>query len=245
MTAEHSVGAMRHREDLDHEVLAECLEALANANRLRILGRLVEPKAVRDLRVAPESVKEGENPERPMSRQAVREHLLRLAQVGVVRRLAEDDGGGRPWREEFVLNQARMFAIAEEFRKLCRLRPVVEGDDATAPATPFEGPGGPAGPRLVIVHGLNEGRSFPLDGPGPWVLGRRRDLHVPLEYDAFVSSENAVIARGSPGLLLADVPSSRNGTYCNWHRLLEGELRRLEHGDVVGVGRSMLMYRDR
>lgn len=236
---------MPRPERAELDALADVLGALANANRLAMLAQLVSPKAIRDIRLNPEAPGDGENPERPISRQAVRDHLLKLEEVGVVRRVSGSEPTEKPWREEYVLSHTRVFAIAEEFRKLCRLRATTEAMDGTQATPPLEGPSGLSGPRLVLVHGLNEGAAFPLAGEGPWVIGRRRGLPVSLDYDAFLSSEHASVAASGPGFELEDLPSSRNGTYLNWRLLDARGKRRLEHGDVIGVGRSLLMFRSR
>src|SRR5687767_3964350 len=53
------------------------------------------------------------------------------------------------------------------------------------------------GPCLVLVKGLDEGRTFalppPKAGPKSWNIGRRRGAPVSLDFDPFVSTENAAI----------------------------------------------------
>lgn len=237
------VDGHRPRE-LDVRTFAKILEALSNPNRLTLLRQLVFPKPIRDVRLPAAPRRPNEREGRPASRQAVREHLLRLLEVGVVVKAAPRRVSGRKgWREEYLVSPQRIFAIAEEFRKLCFLRPTQALEDPTQPAVGIEGVSGSTGPRLIVVHGLMEGRSFPLSGRGPWIIGRRRDSQVPFEFDPYVSASNSLVRRKDEGFSVEDVPTSRNGTLWNWRRLAPEEQRILQDGDVIGIGRCLLLYR--
>lgn len=226
--------------DLDPTAFAALLATLASPPRIALLSELVEPRAIPDLRVAPGPSRSTDRPEVAMSRQAVREHILKLESAGLVRRVTDAPGDAR---ERFVLHQPKVFEILEEFRKLCSLKGARETEDRTLPAPMIEGVGGPSGPRLVLVHGLHEGRAFPLAGSGPWPVGRRRGLVVSLDYDPFVSLEHAVVRATDGRSRVSDAGSSKNGTWWNWRKLAEGEERALAHGDVLGIGRSILLFR--
>lgn len=103
----------------------------------------------------------------------------------------------------------------------------------------------PTGPRLVLVHGVYEGRAYPLTGQtadgGGWLLGRAKDVAVSLDYDPFVSHETARVTREGDRFEITDL-GSKNGTWVNWRSLEEGESAERECGDVVGVGRSLLAF---
>lgn len=217
-----------------------CLTAIASPTRLSILRAIRVPRALREIEVR--GGEEGEDRTRPLARQTVRRHLDVLLEAGMVETRDADRAYGDT--TEFTLNHQRFFALAEDVRALARMRPVVEPAQATVPLAPAAAPPG-EGPRLVVVHGLEEGATFPLmaaDGKRAWIVGRRRDCDVPLDFDPSVSSQNAIVRAEGAGRVLEDVPGSRNGTTKNFRRLAAGELVPLAHGDLVGVGRSLLLY---
>jgi DNA-binding transcriptional ArsR family regulator len=235
-------------EPVDYDRLEEVLRALAYSSRLELLGMLRTPRAPQDLRLAPGQTRPGENPDRTISRQAIQAHLDKLVEIGVVAARERGEPGGRG--KEYVVNTQRMYQFLEELRKIATLTP--------SSALPREDtieamPGAPAraeeGPHLLLVHGLAEGKVFPLrradlrDGRG-WILGRKPGLHVSLEYDPFVSVENAEIVPRPGGFELLDLRSSKNGTWLNFRRLGKEERVALRPGDVVGAGRTFLVFRD-
>jgi DNA-binding transcriptional ArsR family regulator len=237
-------------EDVDVPRLSALLDVLANENRLEILRQLREPRAASELRLRPPAARPGENPARPISKQAVRVHLARLEEIGVV--TPRPGQRGRVAVDEYVVNQQRLFAIAEEFRRLGSLRPLLPpGVEQTLDGAPMPRRAASAGVRLVLVHGLDEGRTFPLSsqhvngaGERGWVIGRRRGIAVSLDYDPYVSAENAEITSEAAGrYLLHDLRSSRNGTLLNWERLPKGGTCALATGDVIGAGHSLLLFR--
>lgn len=232
-------------EQPDYDKLEEYFRALAYSARLELLHLLRFPQAVQDIRLTPRQVRAGQNPDRPASRQAIQEHLDRLIDVGVVVVQEAPDGKGR---KEFVVNGQKLYQIMEEFRQVGTIlaRPGA-GREATVGLAPAQVAELAPGPKLVLVHGLLEGKAFPLrradlrDGRG-WVLGRKPGLHISLDYDPFISLENSEVVPGADGYRLVDLRSSRNGTWLNWRRLEPGEEAPLKPGSVVGVGRSLLVF---
>ncbi|MEO7397883.1 MAG: FHA domain-containing protein, partial [Ilumatobacteraceae bacterium] len=57
------------------------------------------------------------------------------------------------------------------------------------------------------------------------------------------SLENSEIRADGNDFVLVDLRSSRNGTWLNWRRLGAEVRARLEPGDVIGIGRSLLVFR--
>jgi pSer/pThr/pTyr-binding forkhead associated (FHA) protein len=91
---------------------------------------------------------------------------------------------------------------------------------------------------------------FPLDArtrgdQRGWVIGRRRSLAVGLDYDPFVSQEHAEVLPVQGGFEVRDLETNKNGTSLNWEPLARGGSRLLEQGDVIGVGRTLLLFRER
>jgi|GEM_PF-991118 len=234
----------RSAQETPEAELSDALAALSNPVRIALLRRLQSPKALREIDVEhPQGDPEGRS--RPLARQTVKEHLEKLVPVGIVSaKPAERDYGETI---EYVVNHQRVFAIAEALRELAKIRPAQEPTGHTvqrpAPPTPFK----IQGPCLVLVKGLDEGRTFqlaaPRTGPKTWTIGRRRGSAIPLDFDPFVSTENAAVLWDGAGYFVQDLPESRNGTTLNFQDLPKGGRQPLATGDLIGVGRSLLMFR--
>lgn len=226
------------------ETLARHLEAIASPTRLRLLSKLRSPRELHEIVVSGSRSRRRESPHRPLSRQAVTDHLDRLLDLGLIMRAR---GPASPRGDTFVLNHERVFALIDELRALARLRPLV-GDDLSVGATMVGGSARgtrlPKGPRLVVVYGRDEGQAYPLDGsPGArWRIGRGPACEVRLDYDPFLSSQNSLVERTPEGIDIVDRLPNRNGTWVNWSRLAPGGRQSLRGGDVLGVGRSLLVF---
>jgi pSer/pThr/pTyr-binding forkhead associated (FHA) protein len=73
-------------------------------------------------------------------------------------------------------------------------------------------------------------------------IGRGEAVALRAEWDDLVSSVHAELERIGDQWLISDQGLSRNGTFVNGSRL--SARRRLENGDAIRVGRSVLVYRD-
>lgn len=218
--------------------LAALFSALSTPTRIAILRAVRRPRILSEIEV---KGGEGEAEGRVVARQTVRKHLDVLVETGLVaERPAERERGET---REFVIQHQRVFAMVEAARNLARLKPTVETEgptesyDARAHAAPRP-------PCLVVVKGLDEGTWFPLPRAGEpaVVIGRRRECDVALDFDPYVSGENARVSWDGREHVIEDVPGSRNGTSVNFAPLPSGGRRALARGDVVGVGRSLLVY---
>lgn len=233
---------------IDVDSLEDYLDVLSHANRLQLLEILRDPKTLGDIKLKPSAAQARGHPDRTISRQAVKNHLDRLADAGLVRvrRTRGDDGRTR---NEYVLDPSRLFAVVEELNKLTTLETRVQPDPKeTIPLSEREGPDWSEGPKLVLVHGVHEGRAYPLrpserEPDRGWILGRADDAHVCLDYDPYVSKQNSEILRTDDGFRLLDLRTSKNGTRLNWRQLPVGGDVPLHPGDVIGVGRSLLVFR--
>jgi len=238
------------RRGVDYAQLEGYLKGLAYANRLELLELLQQPRTLDEIHLQPSIAQAGINPDRPITRQAVQNHLDRLIEMGLVQVGTTERKGKRPMNE-YRVDHSRLFAVVEDLRKLA----TIESGAPLDPYTTIEAPHGksPAwieGPKLVLVHGVNEGKAFPLrladaKSPRGWVIGRGKECQVRLAYDPFVSTENAEVLRTEQGFRLLDLRTSRNGTFLNWRRLPVGAEVPLGCGDVIGVGRSLLVFRDK
>lgn len=218
--------------------LAHALAALATPTRIALMRALRTPRILAEIEV--KSHEPGS--QRNLARQTVRQHLDVLLDAHMVS--AHETERSRGETHEFVLNHQAVYALSEDLRALARLRPLVEPSMETAAANVG---GAPAmrRPCLVLVKGLDEGTSFdlrPENGRHEWTIGRRRGAEVSLDFDPFVSSENSRIAWIDGAHYLENVPGSRNGTMHNFRPVEDGRRQRLQQGDVVGVGRSLLVY---
>lgn len=228
-------------EEIDFDLLAAYFKALGHPGRLELLWRLRFPANPAEVEVRPRR-KDQLAPERAMSRQTVLEHLAKLEEAGVVTRVANPEGGADRW----VTNVPQLFSLVEEIRKLTAIpsapsldaeETVARADDASTPWL--------AGPKLVLMSGPWEGRLFALQGSGPWVIGRSRSKPVALTYDPFVSAEHAVLEKRGAKFQLAVMPDTRNPTQVNFASLPPGKPRALSQGDIIGVGRSLLVFHER
>lgn len=226
------------------------LKVLAQANRLELLDALRSPRTLDEIHLAPTTTLEMGSADRAMTRQGVQNHLHKLIDAGIVR-VGVTDRKGRRGVHEYKLDTARLFAVVEELRKLT-LQPTSGPIDpfATQQLVMQQSAAWTEGPKLVLVHGVKEGRAFPLHQaslrePRGWVIGRAQNLPVWIDYDPFVSLDHAEIIPTSSGFRLLDLRTAKNGTYLNWRRLAPGEDIPLESGDVIGVGRTLLVFRAR
>lgn len=221
-----------------HPALPDALDALANPVRLRMIRAVRTPRVLSEIEVDGRAA--GDDRPVNLSRQAVRWHLDRLLATGFVldRPSRRAFGDAR----EYVLSHQRIYSLAEEIRGLARMRASVEPVVETVPASP-RAVSVKKGPRLVLVRGLEDGTTYDLSPPKTlWTIGRAREADVPLDFDSAVSAENATLRWDGTRHLLEDVLGSRNGTYHNFHRVDPARPVPLAHGDVVGVGRSLLLY---
>lgn len=235
------VGALPE-DSTEFEELAGYLNALSHPGRLELLAQLRVPRTVREMSLKPYRRETEGNPDRLISRTALERHLQLLRAIGVVRsREAQRDGRAV---EEYVVNQQRLFQVVEALRGLSHLRPAANLDvEVTVTGEVARSAPTPEGPHVVCLTGPLEGHARALGGAGPWVLGRSPTVAIPLDYDPYASSEHARIARGTSGFTVEDLPSSRNGTLLNWRPVPPGAPVPLKTGDVVSVGRSLLLFR--
>jgi pSer/pThr/pTyr-binding forkhead associated (FHA) protein len=96
-------------------------------------------------------------------------------------------------------------------------------------------------PFLLYLDGGRHQQIVDL-GPGGAALsiGREPDTDVPLQWDEEVSRVHATLERVGRAWTLVDDGLSRNGSFVNGRRV-RGR-RRLQDGDAITVGRTLLVY---
>lgn len=233
-------------EPVDYLRLAQFLDALAYPVRLELLHKLQFPQTVGEIEVTPHRRDERGSPERSLARQTVQGHLDKLMAAGlVVSEPVEQSGREVP---VYRVEPSRLYALIEELRRLSVLYAGKgPGAEDTGTVSTRVQPQLVTGPRLVLIHGVYEGKAYPLDRSTMtdkrWTIGRDPEVPVALDYDPFVSSRNSVITRDRDGTFhITDLPDSKNGTTVNWVQLPEGGGQELRTGDVIGVGRSLLSF---
>ena len=229
---------------VDYAHLAGLLTTLGSPVRLELLKLLRFSHTLGEIRVRPYRASGEHNPDRIVSRQTVQGHLDKLMEAGlVVATPVERAGRTVP---SYRVSSTRVYALMEDLRSLSTLYATRgAGADVTGTVAGAVEAEEMTGPRLILVHGVYEGKAFPLtketrDGEG-WTIGREAHLPVALDYDPYVSVENARIVQVRRRFHVEDL-ASKNGTLVNWRRLPSGGTRALAAGDIVGVGRSLLAF---
>ncbi|MGB0653152.1 MAG: FHA domain-containing protein [Thermoplasmatota archaeon] len=213
-------------------------KALANQNRLQLLADLATPQAYADIRLSPTRDDHYGSSQRGISRPALRGHIQKLAALGLVSQLPDEDGRGAL----FVVNHGRLFALLEQARHISDVRPSIEVDEATALMPTASRAGRPEGHHLLLVRGVGQGRTFALAEEA--TIGRHPSCAVRLDYDPHVSTRHARIMVNGDQVLVQALPSGRNGTFVNDARVRPGGVAELRPGDTIAVGLSLLVYRD-
>lgn len=218
---------------------AGILAALASPVRLRILSALARPRIVTELRI-PADRGEGSI----AARQTVQAHLDKLEEAGLVQTV-EVLRNGRPYRA-YV---ARAETIRAAKAVLRRVADVLDGrgrsQDGTLLIEPEESP---LTPHLLLVRGADHVATFDLPEPTPdmvarrWAIGRETGVDVCVTDDPFVSRINAYLEWTPEGYAIRDAMSA-NGTSVNGAKLASGARCVLRSGDIIGLGRSFLVFR--
>lgn len=230
---------------VDYDILARTLRALAYPARLELLELLRYPKSVPEVRLsARRGISDGERPP-PAARQTVAAHLTNLVDAGFVEKTRDTYGGRATVR--YQTNNTRLFDTLEDLRRLSvRTHGAFVDEDSTRTLTAEPEAATATGPRFVIARGIEEGRVYALTtvsrGDAGWIIGRRPGHAVRMDFDGYVSTENSVIEKTAPARYTIRDLDSKNGTTVNWAALQPGESRTLSPGDIVGVGRSLLVF---
>ncbi|MBA2442188.1 MAG: DUF3662 and FHA domain-containing protein [Rubrobacter sp.] len=150
------------------------------------------------------------------------EETLRFGEFGVTARLTGGEGPREKGAPDDTSGQTRIFRSEEE-----------EGGTASISAEEAQ----EEGLAAETVELVLDGTSYPLEGHGPWVVGRAPDNEVVVK-DANVSRRHARLLRSENGFVIEDLGST-NGT------LLDGapiDYERIDDGDELTFGHSTARF---
>lgn len=231
------------------EWVAPCLKALGFQNRLELLPVLREERTLAEINLerAVESDRDGGE----LTRQGIQYHLDKLRETGLVEvsKIKED---GRI-KNTYWLDRSQLFSVAEALVH-------TEGDGSLGRGPPRPGSAPLAwqrdrsepketGPHLVLVHGPDLGRTFPLrdietrEGRG-WMIGRGSDAEVQIAEDPYLDPQAVELVEADEGFVLHALRSAEGSTAVNGDPIDFGGRCDLAHGDVISVGRSLLLFRN-
>lgn len=245
-----SRGSTSGEQNLEH--LGTKLKALSSSNRLRLISELQQPRTVDDIHLTPAGPAEDENADRQLTRQGVRHHLTRLEDADLVRSATRPNREGRD-RREYMVNEPAVFGLLEELRALLAPGSAAPLDPfKTERTTPDRDGSWLEGPKLVLLQGAEDDQVFhlrdidpdPSEGRG-WVIGRSAEAQISLQYDPYLSAQNTEVLHEDGTFKLVDLRISTNGTQLNDELLKPGKEVELEHGDIVKVGCSSLVFHER
>jgi DNA-binding transcriptional ArsR family regulator len=217
------------------DALAQALKAFGHRKRLRLLRFVTEPRSLEEIAG-----------HLSVARQSATEHLEQLVALGLVE--ARHGPGKRRPVTRYVASVPRLFDVYDRLgARIGLMSAVLDEDMRTSLPTTFQPEPAskrrpPELPRLVIVHGLRVGQTIPLQGDGPWLVGRDPGAALCLDYDPYVSHRHAEVRRGGKGFEVVDALSS-NGTWVDWQPVARGGAIALTNGSLLRFGRTLVLFR--
>lgn len=224
---------LRVKTGVDFEFLTTAMEALSNPDRLHLLGYLTQPHYLEEIASLMK-----------VSRQAARKHLDKLVEVHILERRASTRDSGPV--TEYLINPQALFLIHDEFEKLGSLRRREEEvtlSRTLVAADARTGPPPPTTPCFHVVRGMDTGHRHELghNERRAWTLGRDPRCDVVVGHDPYASNRHAEVRWEQGGFVLGDLGST-NRTFYNWAPIPRSGAVPLRHGDVVGVGKTLLLF---
>lgn len=159
---------------------------------------------------------------RPPKVRFVTEESLRLGEFGITARLTGGDGPREEGAPSDTSGQTRIFRTAAP-------------DEGTGAISPEEAK--KHGLVVELAELVIEDRHYPLEGQGPWGIGRSESNNIVLS-DPNVSRHHAKLERSGDGFVVEDLKST-NGT------LLDGapiQRERIESGDELTFGQTAARF---
>jgi Protein of unknown function (DUF3662)/FHA domain len=150
------------------------------------------------------------------------EDSLRFGEFGITAKLTGGDGPREKGAPQDTSGQTRIFRTDDTGG-------VAQGTSAISPEH--------HGLAREVVEVVTKDGSFPLEGRGPWTVGRSQDNDIVIP-DPNVSRKHARLSRADNGYVVEDLGST-NGT------LLDGapiDRERIESGDELTFGQSTARF---
>jgi Protein of unknown function (DUF3662)/FHA domain len=152
------------------------------------------------------------------------EESLRFGEFGITAKLTGGEGPREKGAPQDTSGQTRIFRTEE----------AVGGQGTSAISAEEARRHGLA---REVVELVTDDRNYPLDGPGPWTIGRSQENDIVIP-DPNVSRRHARLSRADSGFIVEDLGST-NGT------LLDGapiDRERIESGDELTFGQSTARF---
>jgi Protein of unknown function (DUF3662)/FHA domain len=152
------------------------------------------------------------------------EESLRFGEFGITAKLTGGEGPREKGAPQDTSGQTRIFRTEE----------AVGGQGTSAISAEEARRHGLA---REVVELVTDDRNYPLDGPGPWTIGRSQENDIVIP-DPNVSRRHARLSRADNGYIVEDLGST-NGT------LLDGapiDRERIESGDELTFGQSTARF---
>ena len=216
------------------ESLAFALKALGHPKRIRLLRFLTEARTLEEI-----------SNELKVARQSAQEHLDRLVKLGLV--AVRHGRGDHGPVSRYQVTVPRLFDVYDRLGTrlgllASELEEDVRGNQPTVVLATRSSPKPLDSPRLIIVHGMRVGQTVPLQGEGPWLIGRDPAAVMGLDYDPYISHRHAEVRRTRDGFELADALSS-NGVAVDWRPVPRGGVVPLANGSLLRAGKTLLLFR--
>ena len=154
------------------------------------------------------------------------EETLRFGEFGVTAKLTGGDGPREKGAPQDTSGQTRIFKTEDTSGAGPEGTAAISADEARQHGLARE-----------IVEVVLEDGSYPLEGPGPWTVGRSQENDITVN-DPNVSRRHARISRADDGFVVEDLGST-NGT------LLDGapiDRERIEGGDELTFGQTAARF---
>jgi hypothetical protein len=152
------------------------------------------------------------------------EESLRFGEFGITAKLTGGEGPREKGAPQDTSGQTRIFRTEEAV-----------GGQGTSAISAEEAE--KHGLAREVVELVTDDRNYPLDGPGPWTIGRSQENDIVIP-DPNVSRRHATLSRADSGFIVEDLGST-NGT------LLDGapiDRERIESGDELTFGQSTARF---
>src|SRR5215208_3618159 len=153
------------------------------------------------------------------------EETLRVGEFGITAKLTGGDGPREKGAPQDTSGQTRIFRTEDTGG-------VAQGTSAISPEEAQQ-----HGLAREVVEVVTKDGSFPLEGRGPWTVGRSQENDIVIP-DPNVSRKHARLSRADNGYVVEDLGST-NGT------LLDGapiDRERIESGDELTFGQSTARF---